>query len=79
MEPDNICIIKHVYEKGDTVNWCPALALRSSYQIVEVISTYETLEQAASAGRELSKRLGLPLVVSSAYYGRPEVTDLKMM
>ena len=79
MEPDNICITKHVYEKGDTVNWCPALALRSSYQIVEVISTYETLEQAASAGRALSKKMGLPLYVSSAYRGRIEVADLKMV
>lgn len=78
MESDNICIIKHVSETGDTVNWCPALALRSSYQIVEVISTYETLEQAASAGRALSKKMNLPLYVSSAYRGRIEVADLKI-
>ena len=74
----NIVIFNHVRETGQERIWNPAIAERENYDIDALtIVNYNTLKEAVTAGRQLSKEKGIPLAVSTAYLNRPETEGIQ--
>lgn len=76
----NVAIVKRRrYTSGNTVSWAPAVVVRDSYQIVEVVDECASLVAAVTLARACATEKKLPLYVSTAYYGRPEVQGIDML